>query len=233
MRLKSRTHCPAAVPAALDSAPPAPAAEPVSAVLFTLWLATGVFLFLHKAAASRAFLRKLYAASHAVTAQEITACYASVCRELSVRRPPRLLASPETDTAMLAGMLRPAVILPAAKEPDMRSLACILRHELIHYKRKDVWFKWLFQLTACIHFFNPFSHAVCREVSRCCELACDETVVKNMTPGERKAYGSTLLNALEARGPAHINPVSASLCGNAKFIKERLDTIKMSKKKQP
>ena len=70
----------AAVPAALDSAPPAPAAEPVSAVLFTLWLATAVFLFLHKAAASRAFLRKLYAASHAVTAQEITACYASVCR---------------------------------------------------------------------------------------------------------------------------------------------------------
>ena len=66
----------AAVPAALDSAPPAPAAEPVSAVLFTLWLATAVFLFLHKAAASRAFLRKLYAASHAVTAQEITACYA-------------------------------------------------------------------------------------------------------------------------------------------------------------
>ena len=85
----------AAVPAALDSAPPALAAEPVSAVLFTLWLATAVFLFLHKAAASRAFLRKLYAASHAVTAQEITACYASVCRELSVRRPPRLLASPE------------------------------------------------------------------------------------------------------------------------------------------
>ena len=30
----------AAVPAALDSAPPALAAEPVSAVLFTLWLAT-------------------------------------------------------------------------------------------------------------------------------------------------------------------------------------------------
>lgn len=221
----------AAVPAALDSAPPALAAEPVSAVLFTLWLSTAVFLFLHKAVASRAFLKKLYAASHAVTAQEITACYASVCRELSVRRPPRLLASPETDTAMLAGMLRPAVILPAAKEPDMRSLACILRHELIHYKRKDVWFKWIFQLTACIHFLNPVSHAVCREVSRCCELACDETVVKNMTPVERKAYGSTLLNALEARGPAHINPVSASLCGNAKFIKERLDTIKMSKKK--
>lgn len=45
----------AAVPAALDSAPPALAAEPVSAVLFTLWLATAVFLFLHKAAASRAF----------------------------------------------------------------------------------------------------------------------------------------------------------------------------------
>lgn len=219
------------VPSALDSSPLSPAAEPISAIFFTLWLAAAVFLFLHKAAASRAFLRKLYAASYAVTAPEITACYDSVCRELSVRRPPRLLASPETDTAMLAGMLHPAVILPVTKEPDMHALACILRHELIHYKRKDVWFKWIFQLTACIHFFNPVSHVVCREVSRCCELACDEAVVNNMTPAERKAYGSTLLNALENVGPAHIDPVSASLCGNAKFIKERLDTIKMSKKK--
>lgn len=93
----------------------APAALPANQVLNN-----AVSKSSSEAAASCVFLRKLYAASHAVTAQEITACYASVCRELSVRRPPRLLASPETDTAMLAGMLRPAVILPAVNRTGSR-----------------------------------------------------------------------------------------------------------------
>lgn len=212
------------------------AAESVSGILLALWLGIAVFLFLHKYVSSRAFLRRLYMDSCEVTDPGITACYYDVCAQLSVRRPPRLLSSPGADTAMLAGMLHPAVVLPdgllsAAQEADMAALPCILRHELIHYKRKDVWFQWIFRLTACIHFFNPVSHAVCREVSRCCELACDEAVAKNMTSRERRLYGCALLDALERGGSICSDPVSASLCGNAKFIKERLDTIKMAKKK--
>ena len=56
---------------------------------------------------------------------------------------PRLLASPETDTAMLAGMFRPAVILPRRKRTGYASpWPAYSATSRSITKRKDVWFKW-------------------------------------------------------------------------------------------
>lgn len=132
---------------------------------------------------------------------------------------------------MLTGLLKPAIVLPVSVLQHPENLSFIFRHELIHYKRKDIWFKWLFQLVECVHFFNPFAYLLRRQVERCCELSCDEAVVKDMTFQERKAYGTTLLDALESGIFSRTPAASASLCENAAFIKERLVMIKMNRKK--
>lgn len=210
---------------------PAGTADSLPAVLATLWLVTAVFLFLRTAAASRTFLRKVCSRAIPVDSPVINSCYESACARLAVRRPPRLLVSPDAGSPMLTGLLRPAIVLPADTLQRSGDLSYIFLHELTHYKRKDIWYKWLFQLVKCIHFFNPFSYLLLRQVERCCELSCDEAVVRDMTLQERKAYGLTLLDALEPGALSPSSAASASLCENAVFIKERLVTIKMTKKK--
>ena len=206
-------------------------ADAVPAVLFFIWLTGAIFLFLRAALASRIFPERIRRGAFPVDSAEINACYEKTCGRLSIRRPPQLLGSTEAISPMLTGLLKPAIVLPVSVLQHPENLSFIFRHELIHYKRKDIWFKWLFQLVECVHFFNPFAYLLRRQVERCCELSCDEAVVKDMTFQERKAYGTTLLDALE-RGIFPRTPAaSASLCENAAFIKERLVMIKMNKKK--
>ena len=73
----------------------------------------------------------------------------------------------------------------------------IISHELTHFKRKDMFYKWLVQVTICVHWFNPFVWLLGKEVNRRCELSCDEKVVGALSAQARKDYGDTLLSFLK------------------------------------
>jgi hypothetical protein len=69
-----------------------------------------------------------------------------------------------------------------------------------------------------------------REIDRACELACDEAVLRALKPEARRAYGDTLLRALEPAGGYRAAPGSVSLGENAELLKERLTAIMNFKK---
>ena len=70
-------------------------------------------------------------------------------------------------------------------------------HELTHFKRRDIWLKTLALLVNAIHWFNPFMWYMTRLVERDTELACDEAALKLLPVEEHKAYGTTILDAVE------------------------------------
>ena len=70
-------------------------------------------------------------------------------------------------------------------------------HELTHFKRRDLWLKTLALLVNAVHWFNPFMWYMTRLVERDTELACDEAALKLLPPEEHKAYGTTILDAVE------------------------------------
>src|SRR4029078_12943853 len=103
---------------------------------------------------------------------------------LSLTKTPDLLAA--------WGLLRPRVLLPShAREWSMERRELVLRHELAHLKRGD----WPVQLGAevirTLFWFNPLFWAVCRELRRESELACDDLVLASGVPAPR--YASQLL----------------------------------------
>lgn len=57
-------------------------------------------------------------------------------------------------TPVLAGLFHPALYLTEAP-CDREELSFILRHELTHYKRRDLWFKLLLLAVSTIYWFNP------------------------------------------------------------------------------
>jgi len=69
---------------------------------------------------------------------------------------------------------------------------CIMRHELAHYERSDVWKSLLMHLVALPHWFNPMTWLAVRRLEDCAEWACDD-VVRNARREWSPSYAKALL----------------------------------------
>lgn len=128
------------------------------------------------------------------TREEVCCRYAAQAQRLNLKRVPRLLACPGLEVPMLTGLVAPALMLPQDTSPEDRMDYALL-HELIHYRRRDIWLKALVMLTVSVHWFNPVMWLMVRQVDRDIELACDEMALTVLPEEERLAYGETILQA--------------------------------------
>ncbi|WP_297293444.1 M56 family metallopeptidase [uncultured Oscillibacter sp.] len=207
---------------AFDGIPPAEA-------LALAWLGGALVLMVWKVSAYLHFLRCLRAGRREVSAPALLDLLARTGEELKVRRPVELWENPLAASPMLLGLVRPRIVLPSAavSATDFR---CTALHELTHYRRCDLLYKWLVQLTVCLHWWNPLVWVMAREIDRACELACDEAVLCRLKPEERLSYGDALLRALESGGGYRAARGSVSLGESAELLKERLSAIMNFKK---
>ncbi|MBQ6877788.1 MAG: M56 family metallopeptidase [Oscillospiraceae bacterium] len=130
----------------------------------------------------------------------------------------RLIKSP-----MMVGFAKPRVLLPSeALLPEEYEF--VLRHELTHYKRGDLWYKMLMMFAASVHWFNPFIGFMCRNAENDIEITCDEAVVKAMEGDRRQEYCATILNIMR-RGQNSPLLLSTSFYGGKKFLKSRFAAV--------
>lgn len=152
------------------------------------------------------------------------AVYEDACRMLGVARPPRLLVCPGLRSPMQAGLLRPMVLLPDENSGE-EVLRAALLHELTHYRRLDLCCKWLAEAAVCVHWFNPLVYVLRRELSRECELSCDESVLGRLDESGRRVYGASLLAlARPVSGPTK-NSMTLAMSRDGEQLKERLYAI--------
>lgn len=144
-------------------------------------------------------------------------------KELAVNCCVRLAHSPTLRSPILVGLRKPVIYLPASNM-EHADMAMIIRHELIHLKRGDLWFKALALGASALHWFNPLVHLLRQDLHTWSELSCDEEVVKGMNHAERKRYGETILSA--AAGSRGL-PVRycVSLSADGKQLKRRLSLM--------
>ncbi len=128
------------------------------------------------------------------TREEVCCRYAAQAQRLNLKRVPKLLACPGLEVPMLTGLVAPALMLPQDTLPEDRMDYALL-HELIHYRRRDIWLKALVMLTVSMHWFNPVMWLMVHQVDRDIELACDEMALTVLPEEERLAYGETILQA--------------------------------------
>ena len=97
------------------------------------------------------------------------------------------------------GLFRPRVYLPgslpqAAEEP-------VLAHERAHIARRDHWWKPLAFALAAAYWFHPLLWAAYLVFCRDLEQACDERVVRELSPERRADYSQALLACSAGRAP--------------------------------
>lgn len=159
------------------------------------------------------------------TAGERTqAVYEDACRMMGMTRSPRLLVCPRLRSPMQAGLIRPMVLLPDENSGE-EVLRAALLHELTHYRRLDLCYKWLAEAAVCVHWFNPLVYILRRELSRECELSCDESVLGRLDESGRRVYGASLLAlARPVSGPTK-NNMTLAMSRDGEQLKERLYAI--------
>ena len=156
--------------------------------------------------------------------------------ELSVRRlydrlpghRPALYSSTALKTPLMCGVIHPRIILPA-RPADGEQLTNILRHELMHYRRRDTLYKWFSVVVLSLHWFNPLTRVARREMDRACELSCDEMLLRTMDRTQKQSYGNTLLN-MAAGTPLPAGVVATTFSTEKRNLKERLEQIMTYKK---
>lgn len=128
------------------------------------------------------------------TREEVCCRYAAQAQRLNLKHLPKLLVCPGLEVPMLTGLVAPVLMLPQDASPE-DGLDYALLHELIHYRRRDIWLKALVMLTVSVHWFNPVMWLMVCQVDRDIELACDEAALTVLPEEERLAYGETILQA--------------------------------------
>ena len=170
------------------------------------------------------------------TMKEADAQAQAVLRELEPEGRVRLAESDAVNTPMLLGVFRPVIVLPehmngrTGKEVCKEVWINVIAHELVHAKRHDLLYKWFVRLVTSLHWFNPMICLIWRETDRCCELSCDEAVIRGMSAQERRQYGQTLLDLAGAAGKDR-HRHTAALCREKAWLKERLVSIGRYQKK--
>jgi TonB family protein len=101
----------------------------------------------------------------------------------------------DVQTPILAGMLRPVILLPVAAQAwtgEQRRM--VLTHELTHFRQGDIWTNLLAQMLRAAFWFHPVVWLLVSRLSREQELACDEAVVAS--GHSRHDYAAFLLEAV-------------------------------------
>ena len=201
--------------------PPADVSPSVS-VWFMVWCAgillTGLFFVISYLRCLTEFRTALPVRSHYV---EKWLGERPLRRRISVRQSDRISAP------LTYGIFRPVILLPKKMDwKKEKQLQYVLSHEYVHICRYDTVTKLVAALALCIHWFNPFVWVMYLLFNRDIELACDESVIRQLGEKSKSAYSLMLIDMEAAK--SGLLPFCNSFSKNA--IEERITAVMKTKK---
>ena len=198
--------------------------------LFFIWSALALVLFVRKVTVYQGFIQYIKAGNKEVSDIKILNLLSDCEEKLNIKTRVEISCNPLLASPMLIGFLRPRIILPAHEWED-KELSYIFVHELVHYRQRDMFYKWLIQIVVCAHWFNPFVYLLEKEVNKSCELSCDEKVISVLDDTARREYGDILISFLKSNNLYKSSLASVTLTEGAEQLKERLGAIMKFRKK--
>lgn len=192
--------------------------------LWVIWLIVAFGMLIRKITVYQSYIKYVMAGAEQVCEISLLDRLAVITEQAGIARPVELCVNPLISSPMLMGYFHPCIVLPDVEVAE-KDFHYIVMHELMHYRRRDILYKWLIQFTVCLHWFNPLVHLMNREIDRTCEFSCDEAVIKKMGYDHAKDYGETLLDAMAAAGIGREPAAAVTLSADKRLLKERLSAI--------
>jgi beta-lactamase regulating signal transducer with metallopeptidase domain len=217
-----------AIPPASTAATPIPGFASTSLVwpsLILLW-AAGAILQLIRLWGAYSKLRRIKRAAQPATIPDSSLDIDCQRADALLLRasPVPVVSSKEIKSPGIAGLFRPAILLPAdmASWTTAEERASILRHELAHINRHDHLASLFQSVLSALLFFHPFLRYASNQLSLERELACDDTVLGLGT--EPRAYAESILKAAERTFITDVIHQAASFAAKRR-LERRIDMI--------
>lgn len=195
---------------------------PVMEAVGWCWAAGTALFLLWQLGSYLALRAKLSRSRRPLTDEAILAVLERESVAAGLRKPLQVYTA-AVGSPMIVGAIKPTLLLPEM-ELSTEQLSLVFRHELIHYRRRDIWYKLLLMLANAIHWFNPMVWLMVYAADRDLELSCDEAVVAGRDEAYREEYGRCLLAVVRA-GMSRRTLFTTNFYSGKKTLKNRLATI--------
>lgn len=189
-------------------------------IVFVVWILGITVVLGHRLAGHFRFMRTVRRWSKPVQEPAYKAVLASAKQEMGIDAHVTLRICAPLDSPMLVGLLSPTILLPdstlSLAEADL-----VFRHELNHFKGRDLWGRVLMLLASALHWFNPLLIVFMKAATFQCEASCDAKVMQGMDMDARLYYSETIIHSLRGR-PALSTALSTRYRGGMKTMKRRI-----------
>jgi len=201
-----------------------------SQIAATVWLAGIIVSIAYHAIKHYRFVKMTRRWSCNIADVEALALFASLKEEMGITRRIDLFVCQCVDSPMMIGFAKPQIFLLTA-ELTRDELRFILKHELVHYKRRDLLYKYLVLAATAMHWFNPVVYLMAKAIDLLSDLSCDAEVVRSTDAYTRQRYSGTIIGVVKFQSKLR-TALSTNFYGGKKDMKNRISSIMDTSKKK-
>ncbi len=147
-----------------------------------------------------------------------------VCLRLGARRMPLVRIGEPDQAPLVAGFLRPILVLSPLHFVRPDEVETVIVHEVAHLRRGDLLVRCLQCVAGTVLFFWPVVGWVSRRIDWAREHACDEWALRH-GPLSASQYARCLLSAARPQPSFRLAYRPACMAGNPSTIERRIDVI--------
>lgn len=192
-------------------------------IIACVWVSGSVWMMCVPLAGYLLFQYGLRKKGSAVKDEKVLCLLQKLKDELHIRGTVSVIEYSKAVSPMLTGFSGPVIVMPK-EQYSAEELYFILKHELIHLKRGDLYCKLLFEVVRAVHWWNPLVWVMQKAAAVDMELSCDERVIRGSDYAQRKAYTEALFAALHKRNAKKV-ALSTNFYGGKQIMKKRFENI--------
>lgn len=139
----------------------------------------------------------------------------------------RIALSDAVAGPMVVGLRRPRILVPPRLADAMApgALHDLLRHEIAHVHRRDLWVSTVQRAVLALYWWSPFLAQLGKRLDLAREMACDERAARRAGGGSSYAR-SLLAGAANRVHPAYrIAPLAVGMSGQSGGLAQRVDGL--------
>lgn len=199
-------------------------------VLLGVWLLGSAILLIKKLHSLR-ILRKNIKEYKVKTNAKLELLLKNCKNELDINKNISICVIPHIHSPALTINLKPVILFPRQmlNELSQDQIIFALKHELIHYKRKDYLLIILLHCLEVVYWFNPIVWLTTKYLKEDMEILCDSTVVQSMGKHTKKIYALTLVQMLTKNKPSSL-VLGMALHDTKKITERRIRGMYMKNK---
>jgi len=196
---------------------------------FMVWLAGLIIFIAYHSVKYYFFTKTARRWSKNITDERVLFLLQNLKSEMGITRKIPVYLCACVGSPMMIGLFKPRILIPSG-EFAQDELRFILKHELVHYRRKDLLYKYLVMAATALHWFNPVVYMMARAINVQCETSCDAEVLRSADINTRQSYGEIMIGVAQYRSKLK-TVLATNFYGGKNSMRSRILSIMDTRKK--